>query len=289
MAAVTLAGLIETVAGRFGIYKRLTATGGSTTTIVDTAGLLEVDSFWVGHWAYVLTDAGGASAAPEGEERPVTAYDQATNTLTVSPEFSAAVGAGDVVELLPEPRTRLTAAINEAIRAMGGAWPVVVEDDTSIEVAANDYDYDLPTDLVRLASVYRRKDTEEPWALVPGEMYWVAGTPGDLHLHFRRLTGLSDGDTLLLTYHARPSELSADTDTLGLGEPAEREAVAFIEKYALAVLHREAGSRDSGRFREHLTLATDYSREAEEMRRRAMPWGTPGRVKDARHTRAVRG
>jgi hypothetical protein len=286
---MTLADLVETIAERYGLYTQLEATSGSTTTIVDTANLLEVDSFWVGHWAYVLTDAGGAAAAPQGEERPVTAYEQATSTLTVSPAFSAAVGAGDVVELLPEPRARIKRAINTAIRAMGMTWPVVKSDEATITLASNTYDYALPTDLVRLISVHYRDASDEGWTEVPGNMYWTDGTPGALYLHFHRRAGLEDGKAPKLVYCARPSELSADTDALDIGEPAEAEAVSFVCEYTLAILYDQEARADSSRFREFLTLSTARFQAAEELRRRATPQGASRKVKGGRQPRAARG
>lgn len=284
MTAKTRADLIEAVADRFGIYKKLTVTGGSTTTIVDTGDLFEVDDAWNGHLAYVLTDAGGGGAAPEGEERPVTDYDQSAATLTVSPAFSAAVASGDTVELLPVSRARLVRAINEAVRAATDTWPVVKRDTSTITLATDDYDYSLPTDLVRLLSVWYREETDEPWTQVPGRSYRVVGTPGAQVLVFDRLGSLEAGEVLALEYLARPSELATDAATLGVGEPAERELVAFVVEHALGVLHEQATR--GGKFREELTLAQSHYQRAEEMRRRAPIWGTPGTVRTGRQPRA---
>jgi len=85
--------LRETRLGEYG-----TATGGSTSTIVDTTKLKSDqfnDTDFVGQWARIEYDAGGAAAAPEGEIRPITAFAPSTGTLTVSPEFSAAPASTD--------------------------------------------------------------------------------------------------------------------------------------------------------------------------------------------------
>jgi len=49
--------------------------------------------------AYVLRDAGGAAAAPQGEHRAITDYVSATGTFTTA-AFSAAVAVGDEILLI---------------------------------------------------------------------------------------------------------------------------------------------------------------------------------------------
>jgi hypothetical protein len=177
MAAKTRAQLLADIADQYGNYLSITPTSGSTTTVVDTADLYQPDDYWVNHYAYVLTDAGGASAAPEGEERAITDFVQSTYTLTVAPAFSAAVAAGDTVELLPLQRSVYERAINNAVEAAAETWPVIAVDTSTVTKAANDYDYTLPTDIVRLLSVWYRDDTDEPFVRLKG--HWrVTGTPG---------------------------------------------------------------------------------------------------------------
>lgn len=286
MAETTLADLIERVADRFGAYRQGTATGGSTTTVVDTADLIEPDEQWVNAYAYILTDAGGAHAAPEGEERLVTAYDQAEATVTVDPAFTASVASSDTYELLPTRREVLTRAINRAVRAAGGTWLVPTVDDSTVDLADDDYDYDLPTDLVRLWGVWTRGDTDEPWERVPGRLWEVMGTPGAQELVFQSLQDLSADDTIRLEYGARPSALSADDDTLGIGEPAEADFVSFIEEYALYWLHDRAKRVGGGDFRRHLTEAQTCFERAMGIQGRARGFGPAGTVATPRWSRA---
>jgi hypothetical protein len=49
--------------------------------------------------AFVMRDAGGLSAAPQGEKNPVTAYDSVTGTFT-SPGFSVPIDVGDEIIIL---------------------------------------------------------------------------------------------------------------------------------------------------------------------------------------------
>lgn len=98
--------LRETGLGDYG-----TATGGSTTTIVDTGKLKSTqyaDKDWEGGWARISKDGGGAQAAPEGEISPITTYAPSTGTITVDPAITAAA-SGDEYELwkFPSPNTVL--------------------------------------------------------------------------------------------------------------------------------------------------------------------------------------
>jgi len=84
----------------FGEYG--TATGGSTSTIVDT-GMLQSSGYpddkYKGMWARIEYDAGGAAAAPELEIRPCTASTSSNGTVTVNPVYSAATASGDRYQL----------------------------------------------------------------------------------------------------------------------------------------------------------------------------------------------
>lgn len=80
----------------FGSYG--TATGGSTTTLVDANALISTQlpsTSFVGSWLRIALDAGSPGSAPEGEYRTVSSFAAGTGTLTVSSAFSAAVASGD--------------------------------------------------------------------------------------------------------------------------------------------------------------------------------------------------
>ena len=287
MAEKTRADLVAEVARRFGYYQRGTVDVGTTTTIQDTAGLLAPDDYWIGHYATIVTDAGGEGAAPEGEERPVTDYVQSTATLVVDPPFSAQVGSDDVYELLPIPRSEIEAALAAGVRAAGETWLRVVQDTTTVEIADGDYDYDLPTDLARLLAVWVMSGTSAVWSPVAGRLWRVSGTPGAQELLFDSLQDLADGSTVMLEYLARPSELSADSSTLGLGEPAETELVEFVVDWALFWLHDQAAAvaQAGAEFRPHLTQAQYYREAADAVRARAARFHGRGTVRGARWAR----
>jgi hypothetical protein len=83
------------VARVFGIYENV-ATGGSTTTIVDTKLTRFANDSFVGQNAFILY----AGAAPPALEYSwVEDFVKATGVLTVNPAFSAVVQSGDTYQL----------------------------------------------------------------------------------------------------------------------------------------------------------------------------------------------
>jgi len=72
-----------------------TADSGSTTTMVDAARTETNTDHWKGTWLR-MTSGGNA-----GITRLVTAFDPATDTITVSPAFPVTVAAGHTYDLLP--------------------------------------------------------------------------------------------------------------------------------------------------------------------------------------------
>ena len=101
---------------------RGTCDGGSTNAIVeDTSELLSTaigTTKYVGVWVFI--DDTTDDAAPEGEERRVTAYSRSAGQLTVSPVFSAALGSGDTFELhYGFHPSRLNEAIARAVALAG--------------------------------------------------------------------------------------------------------------------------------------------------------------------------
>lgn len=126
----------------------LTATGGTTTTLIDTVNLLQPDNFWRNSHLWHATDS---------FSRVISASSQSAKTLTWIEPVPGAVISGDVYEVW----SRWSALdVNNAInRALRDAWPyfftvndgyLVIQDDISVN-------YDLtglsPT-VKRLAAVF---------------------------------------------------------------------------------------------------------------------------------------
>lgn len=274
--ATTLLELITRVGRSFGPLHEGTATGGGTSTVVDTS-LIEPDDYWNNHYVYVHS---ADSAAPEGEERVVTDWVQATATLTVSPVFTAAVEAGDEYLALPVRRSELVALINNALDKACKRWGVPTIDTTTITLVESTYQYNLPTDLLRISDVLYRSDSESPYRVIERALWTIGGTPGAQVLDLLSLGSMAAGDTLRIDYLAQLPHLSADSDALTVGTPAEPELSEFIEEWCRYRLHTQAASRgiSAGTFREHLTLARNAKESAERMLETAPRRERAGRV-----------
>ena len=133
-----------------GVYDRLKqtkgliATGGSTTTIVDTSiSNSYQDDDLVGFTAFVSYDAAGLGAAPEGEAKRVSDYVASTFTLTTA-AFTVAIAVGDEITLARGslfPFPDLKRLCNSALRSLGEVANV----DTSLTTAVNQTQYDVPS------------------------------------------------------------------------------------------------------------------------------------------------
>lgn len=138
-----------------GVYLESTATGGTTLTIVDTTALQGqyADDYLNDCWVSIITDAGGAHAAPEGQSRRVSDFVGSTGTITVPTAFSASPANGDTYRLWSvAPKAELLDAVAEALRA---AWPAFYQRvvDTSLSFADDTYEYTLPAGIEYLQEV----------------------------------------------------------------------------------------------------------------------------------------
>lgn len=115
----------------------------STTTFIDTQNRSEPDNYWNFGEVYILKDAGGAGAAPEGESKTVSDFDNATSTVTLVAAFSQQLATSDLYAIGDKKYTSqdIASAINRAIRDVG---PIPTTDTTSIDTAAAQTEYTLP-------------------------------------------------------------------------------------------------------------------------------------------------
>lgn len=140
--AFTLANLL---AGAFQSLGQLTtgnkATGGSTTTVVDsTQANTARDNAWKNGGMFILRDAAGAGAAPEGEFQRISAFTNSSGTFTVETAFSSAVGAGDIYGFTSPyyPLRQMQELANTALRALGD---VDLVDTTTLDTVSGDTEY----------------------------------------------------------------------------------------------------------------------------------------------------
>jgi hypothetical protein len=269
MAELTLNDLIMTIARRYGNAANGTATGGTTTTLVDTAGLFHPDHTWANFYLYQAT---GANA---GVERLVTDSVQSTKTLSLDPALSNVVAAAVEYQVLPIQRQYFVDAINEAIRRADDTWMQVKQDESlSLSTAQ---EYTLPSDLILLLGVYIGiPGNTVAWSPYTGYevIMPTAGTP---KLHLRNIPQpftipTSSNTTIRLIYAANPSMLTTGAGTLGIGEPM-RGAISFIQEMALHLLHEQAVARNvtGEAARAHLTLAQQHLDKAREIKGTVKP------------------
>lgn len=164
-------------------YWRSTASGGSTTTLVDDSTKMDdmsredLESGTV----IVVRDGGGANAAPENEIGVVSSYDSSSKTMTI-PALTAAIASGDEYMLIgPQyPLIELRRIANLALQKLG----VFPHWDTSLTTAQNQTEYDLPIadqfDRHRLEVYVQSIDGvsgDNGWKIVPKYMI-IPASPG---------------------------------------------------------------------------------------------------------------
>lgn len=239
MAEQTLDGLAAILARRFGMYVSGLATSGTTTSLSDTTTLIQPTDIWNNDYLRIL------SGANSGLERLIDSFTSPTLTFDALP---VAVAAGVSYEVGPLQRADIVMAVQGAIDRAGTNWMKVVDDDTGT-FSVGVQDYALPADLVSLLAVY-------VWTLpgglpggnVAGEWqplsnYEVVGTPGARKLlmrgwaHYPMPPAGTVSYQRRIRYLAMPTRLSSGAATLGLGDVAERQALAFLQEYALYLLN----------------------------------------------------
>ena len=123
MATTTSLVLIQRLSEAIGDYLSLTASSGTSTTVVDTdLDNLAEDNGGVQGYVKIVTDAGGSGAAPEGEIRRIkngtSGYTASSTTITVNFAFTASPASGDTYELHRFDPVVKRNAINRAIETL---------------------------------------------------------------------------------------------------------------------------------------------------------------------------
>ena len=200
------------LAGRLKVLKVSTATGGSTTTIVDTKRTESIDAF-NGGGAWIITDAGGESAAPEGEWAHVTDWAASGTTATIS-AVTAAVASGDTYGIAVGYTIHdLIIAINDEITKQ----KVTRYDRTSLDIVSGQSEYTLPAGIRQdnLVNVYEETDTDtsdsQPTQLSFEVQTAAAGSQHKLVIKSR---GVTAGNDIMLEYTTAQSPLYLATDTI---------------------------------------------------------------------------
>lgn len=160
--------LLQRVYRRLKVARTMIATGGSTTTIVDTnlADYLAEsnEDNYLDNWtAIVIRDAGGSGAAPEGEFNRISDFVASTGTITVPAAWSGTseVASGDryMIASPDFPLNDMIEIVNDALVSLGNI-PVP---NTSLTTADNQTEYTLPVALTgsQLLDLEVQGDTDD--------------------------------------------------------------------------------------------------------------------------------
>lgn len=207
-----------------------TATGGSTTTVVDTK-MIQNDNFWRNAWVLITATNNNLQV------RQATGFTASSDTLTFAPAVALAVANADTYELFKRFRPEVYhQAINQAIREVG-SLALVDKVDTSLTLAADTWEYTLPSGFryIRRLS-YLNDSTDDTRVWIPNDLWYIrfAGT--------RKI--VFDGslrppaNTLTIEGQSSPAELSAEATACPV-QP--NYALAYGKWYLHSIL---AGSDD---------------------------------------------
>jgi hypothetical protein len=209
--------VLEEVYKRLGQWNESVATGGTTTTIVDSKLAGEgSDDDWVEGAAFIVYDAAGASAAPEGELRRISDYTDSSGTFTVDTAFSAAPAAGDRYAYTSSyfPYQTMISIVNTALQGLGDI-PVV---DENISTAAGQTEYELSTTLKRYPPYQvliqgNTSDSNDNAWIEKSDWYYEPATAGSsAYLVFKRQP--TSGRTLQVWYRVPHPYVQAATDSI---------------------------------------------------------------------------
>ena len=219
----TLFDLTYMVAREMGITIEGIATSGATTTIIDTNDRTEDNDYWNGGTAWILRDALGASAAPEGQYSVISDHTSA-GTVTLRDALTAAVAVGDRYAVADDkvPLHIIIQKINQALTDLGA---IPYTDTTSVTIADDKTEYTLPAAAnLDLRAVYIQMEDDDTndnqWREI---LTWSVERqdPGNADLLILQEQYLSGYD-LKLEYMANHADLFTYTDPLSEHVPAER-------------------------------------------------------------------
>lgn len=212
----TMADISYEVAVALGIVTEGVASGGTTTTIV-RPGLLTDPPFPDDHFnrgaAWVLETTDGA--APQAEVHTISDFDAASFTVTTA-AFSAAVESGDMFAVSTGGRYPLRQIVQQINRVLRTMAAVLTVDTSTITIATDQTEYNLPAAEMDLRRVYIQGNTDDSddnqWVLIHNwEVQKTAtGTVDKLVVP----SNLPDGYALKLEYLAPHARLHSGTDKI---------------------------------------------------------------------------
>lgn len=219
----TLADLTYELAVELGIVYEGEATSGTTTTLIDTNDLTQADDYWQGGTVWILDDAGGAGAAPQGEYAIASSFTAATDKVTFVAAMTTPPASGDRYAIAKRtyPLYTMIQAINRALRNIN----ILYTNSTAIDTAASQTEYTLPSvaalDLRRVWFQTKINDANDnKWVEIPNWMIQKSATGSAdtliLPLQF------TSGRDIMLEYMAPHPRLYDSSDQLDESVHIER-------------------------------------------------------------------
>ena len=215
-------------ARELGILRESTATGGSTSTLIDTVALTQADDYWNLGCVWITYDAGGAGAAPQGQYSVITDFTTSNDTMALKTTLTAAVASGDryaacrVAEGGVDWLNQMISKINSALLDIG---PVPQTDITTITAATDQTEYTMSVAMGRdLREVWVANDTDTndyQWTKIHNwrvQQHSTAGTADTLILPYQPSTSYA----IKVIYLALHPALAIYTDKLSDHVPMER-------------------------------------------------------------------
>jgi hypothetical protein len=245
------------------------ATGGGVNTMIDTKMADKYgDNDLVDGTLFVIRDGGGSNAAPEGEAQSIISNDEASSTVTVGANFTAAIAAGDTIGIAKNvyPLYTLIDLTNRALASLG----TIQLTDTSLTTITDHTEYALPVALkykqpVRVQIQTETDDADDNkyvdvnnWYVVPS----AAGSTGLLIFNGEYTSGYK----IKLWYETEHPRLSLMTDKLS--ETIHSEYATML--VAVKALQWQ-NDRQSGQDAYMLQRLNKAAADLEDARRRFSP------------------
>lgn len=181
------------------------ATGGSATTLLDSANS-EPDDYFTGGTLWLLS---GNNA---GKSAPITTWDDTTHTFTI-PTLTLLCAAGDRYAAVcgDYPRWLLVQGVNLALQEIGE----IPTANTALLTVANQADYSLPAGVRRVCRLEIEEDGDyyinQHWVEHNGVVSFDVG-----------YAPISTGETIRVWYNAAHADLVADADVVNAAVPLEQ-------------------------------------------------------------------
>ena len=213
-----------------------TSTGGSTTTLVDTARTEPADYWNDGTIWFTSGNNSGKSTA-------ILDWALTTWTFTFATQSGACAATNTYFVAPPDfPRDVLIESINAAQRAIGN----IPQEDVTLTTVEDQEDYTLPAGVYNVKEIYIATSTTSPYSyvLASGGDWEEQATSGEIRFRTGREPG-NTGYLMRLIYEAPLSDVTTDTGTITAYINLERltwEAAVCALEWKLKA-HQEVESR----------------------------------------------